>query len=442
MKKNWLLLFSLMFSIHGFSQNYVETDEAKEERVRQIIENEKDNSVYSRLKPKLFFGGQLDLHVMYDSYQNVDSRGGVLYYYPSAPSYNSYGEDLNKEGQLRASMFASRFNFGVKDVSILNAIGKAYVEVDFMGASDTYLQHIRLRQAHFTLDWEKDQLLLGQTSSLTTVSDVMSNSIMFGGGVPFNPLHRGVQARYTRKFTPSVKFLVAAEMYTAHKPAGPSDQQTLAAIPDLHMQMQFGDNSSIMGGFTFGGKFLQPRTVDAQGYKINTIVASYDASLFLKANVDSYTIKVYTIYGGNMSGSSYIGGYAKLLDESASGDYKYGNTYSISAWGEFESPVVNQFSYGLFYGYEKNLGSHKKLDLSKSSDGEFKYGYFRDNDLVWTSRISPRFCYVPTKSLLFGLEYSYCQALWGKSFDEYYVATEVYPVSVNHRVEFFARFKF
>lgn len=448
MKKKLLVLF-LSFStlIVAAQDRGVETDLARLERIR--IEREMDSlSIEEREsrrglgKVAYKFGGRLEARLYNDSYKLIESRDGLLPIMPVAPSYNDNGNDINKNNKTRFSVFSSRLTFGVSNIKIGKAVASAYIEGDFIGMADNSIQLFRMRHAFAKFSWEKDELLIGQTNNLSCVDEIFPNTVMIGAK-PFNIVHRGPQVRYTHSFKPTIKLLVAAEYYNpSHIPTGPKDAQHNAGYPNLQMQMKFGDTNSVFGGFTGGVKFLEPRSVDSNNNQISKIVTSYSASGFFKVNFDGYKLSLYSIYGSNLSGLGFIGGYGKLKSDSADGNFGYANTYSMSSWIDIETPSYNKFKFGFFAGRQLNFGSKKEMDLEKNSDGEFKYGYFLRNDAVWVNGISGRVYYEPMKNITVGLEYLYLTALWGKEFDNYYKAIKTHPVTSNNRIELLLRFSF
>lgn len=449
MKKLLLLLFVVSSSV--YAQNGVETDLAKLERLK--IESELDSlkkitgeealSKRGEKKVQYKFGGRVEGRMFYDSHKLIESRNGVLPGMPTAPNYDPNGNDLNQVNSLRFTVFSSRLNFGVNNIRLgkNGGVASAYIEGDFLGMADSYVQLFRLRHAYMRFTWERDELLIGQTNSLFSVEEAQPNTVDFAMKA-FQIIHRAPQIRYKRKISSNVNFLVMAEFYNpSHIPVGPKDAQINACLPDLQAQFQFGDPSRVFGGITGGVKFLKPRTVTSDNYKSTKTVTSYSVNGFFKANIDSYTITLFGIYGSNLSGLGYIGGYGKLKDDLRSGDYGYANTYSAATWVDLETPFFNKFKFGFFAGYQQNLGSKKEMDLKKTN-GAFDYGYFKDNDAVWVSGLAPRVFYNPIKSLLVGLEYAYTTAVWGKKFDNYYKATETFPKTSNNRIELLVRFSF
>lgn len=431
-----LLLFTTTISV--FAQNGVETDLARLERLRvkyelDSLENKigKEN-LEDRDKEKVEhkFGGRIDARLYYDSHDVIDARDGLLLALPAAPTYDSKGQLSNANSKVRFSLFSSRINYGVSNIKVGEGVkASAFVEGDFMGSSDSYIQMFRLRHAYMKLTWEKDELLIGQASSLSFVDEAQPNTVLFGAK-PFNIVHRGSQIRYTRTILPMIKVMVAAEYYTSHKAAGTSDAQANAGLPDLQTRIQFGDPSTILGGITAGVNFLKPYAEDSNGSKLTEISTAYNLSGFLKVNMDGYTLTAFTMYGTNLSSFGFIGGYGERADSDG-----FTSTRTHVSWIDIESPTFNNFKLGFFAGYQANLGS--KNQFSSISDG-----YFNNGDVLWSSGLSPRIYYSPIKRVTFGLEYTYLAAVWGKEFDKYYKATSEYDKVFNNRVEMLFRFTF
>lgn len=390
------------------------------------------------------FGGMVDARMMYDSYNSNSLRSEVVYFYPLAPSYDPAGVDINREGQLNFSVFSSRLNFGVSNFNLLGAKANAFIEGDFLGSSDNYLQMFRLRHAYINLVWKTNRLLIGQTSNLNYVEEVNAGSVDLAGGLPYNTLNRGAQVQYEHILSKYIKLRFAAELYQQHRSVGPSDAQYKAMIPDMNLQLVFGDNSAntVLGGFTAGAKFLQPRSVDNLGYKIDKIVASYNVNAFLKFYAGDYKFQLWGIYGGNLTPLNMLGGYGKVAGQSADGDYDLANVYTLSTWFDFETPKFKKFQLGFFVGYQRNLGSKKALDLTKGENGDYLYGYYRDCNLEWFGRLAPRVHYYATDKFIFGLEYSYNVASWASKVDDHFKAVEKYNNTSNNRVVLMARFIF
>lgn len=89
---------------------------------------------------------------------------------------------------------------------------------------------------------------------------------------------------------------------------------------------------------------------------------------------------------------------------------------------------------------QKNYGTSSRVDVSRINTEEAATGYFRDPNLEWFCRISPRITYNLSKKLIFGLEYNLTYAQWAKSIDANLLPVEKLSVNHNNRIEFMAKF--
>ncbi len=385
-------------------------------------------------KPEYKLGGWLEARFMYNSYSSKSPRDNLMFYYPLKPDYGTDGRDINDKGGLNFSIFSSRLSFGISGMEVGRARLSTYLEADFLGSSDALNYMLRLRQAYIDIAWSDNLFRIGQTNHLTFPENMTPATVTFNGGTPFATLNRGPQIRYSRRFKHKIDLSVAAEYYSSHKSVGPDKAQINAAVPDIHARVEFGDPAKVMGGFAAGYKFFEPRTADETGGKVSRMVAAFDVNAFLAFTTGGYKFKLWGIYGQNLTPYGMIGGYGKRSGDSEYGDYRYVNIYGMSAWFDFSTPRYGDFDFGFFAGYQANLGSYNDIDTS--------IGYYRDCDLHWFSRLSPRVYYYMGDRLRFGVEYSYANAQWMKSYDERFRPIEDYPTSQAHRVEFQARFYF
>ncbi|MFI3261791.1 MAG: hypothetical protein R3Y26_02660 [Rikenellaceae bacterium] len=439
MIKKLLSLLFLTTAVSSFAQEGVETDFARLERLRVEAEIDSLENVLAKRKELTSndtdkvqhkFGGRIDARLYYDSHDVIDYRDGLLLALPAVPTYDSNGNLSNSNSQVRFSLFSSRLNYSVSNIKLgENVKASAFIEGDFMGSSDSYLQLFRLRHAYMKFTWEKDEVLVGQASSLSFVDEAQPGAILFGAK-PFNIVHRGSQIRYTRTVLPKFKIMVAAEYYTAHKATGPSDAQNNAGYPDIQTRLQFGDPNTVLWGVTAGVNFLKPYAEDDNGKKNTEVSTSYNVSGFLKAKVDGYTLTAFSMYGTNLSSFGFVGGYGEAANSDG-----FTSTRTHVSWVDLESPSFNNFKFGVLAGYQANYGSTKKFS-------NISEGFFNNGDLVWSSGISPRISYSPIPKVYIGLEYTYLTAVWGKEFDSYYKPISEYDKVFNNRVEMLFRFVF
>ena len=393
------------------------------------------------------FGGFVEVKSYYDSYRSRASRFDLTNYYPLSPKLNSAGEDINKNGSLNFSIATSRLFVNIAGVKLLNADINSYFEADFCGSSETYIGMFNLRHAYINMKWKKSSLLFGQTDHLTYLGEVNAQTVSFGAGFPFNPLNRSIQIRYTASLAKNVNFLIAAQMHGGSTSLGPAKAQAQAGVPDFQAQIRFGDPAKIFGGITAGYKVLKPRTIDALNNLISTKIGSFDISAFFRATIaKGYTLRMWGIYGENLSHLGMIGGYGKVSDflsgsSNLNINYSYENVRSMSSWIDFETPSFKDFKFGIFYGYQKSFGTKEFIDVTMSG-GDYTYGFYKDPKLMWFSRLSPRVVYSASKKLIFALEYSLSQAKWAKSINTNLKGTDFFPVNHNNRIEFMAKYVF
>lgn len=393
----------------------------------------KDSLPKAETKVTFQFGGRVDLMLMSDSRDNIDSRNGTQYLFPNKPVYNSKGEDINAQGQLRFSVAPTRLHFAATATNVLGATARGYVEIDFMGVSDNVLSTIRMRHAYMTLKWRNRSILLGQTSHLTMVDEIASNTVTFGGGYPFSPLNRPIQLQFTQQFGKHANITIAAAMFGGSF----GTAQSYTFMPDIQLRLQFGNPAKFTYGIMGGVKSIKPRTITADSSLTNKKLTTFDAGLFARYTFGGgYAVRLYGIWGQDMSQLAMIGGYAPLLSDRGVQDYGYSATSTVSASIDFESKQYKSgLRWGIFGGYQANLGSNKALDL-KNKPTFSDYGI----DSYW--RIAPRLWYNYKNFLSFGVEYMFTGASWAKSMNDNYRPAERYPEVYNNRVTILARYKF
>lgn len=387
-------------------------------------------NVAQNSKVKFKFGGRIDLAVFADSYLSKSLNRGIYYFYPLAPSINSQGQDLHGDGTLGFGIGATRLNASVLIPNVLGAAAKVYVETDFLGSSDAYFGNLRLRHAYFQLDWKSTQLTFGQTDDMLVPVEAAGNTVTFGGGAPISPLLRLPQIRVTQNLAPTVKLSLAATLASS----GWGTMQSSAMTPGFEAKFTVGRTTGSMFGLAGSYRSARPRRMTPDSIKTYQRVQSWSVSAFgLHTFGGGHKLKLFAMWGNDLSQYSMIGGYAPLLSDVGEADYGYGTTSALSAYVDFETRQMNGWQPGVFLGVQKNLGSTKELALSNKPIADFGI------DSFW--RIAPRLYYYH-KGLTFGLEYMYSSAVWAKKMDANYRPTELYNATGDHRVTLLARFTF
>lgn len=379
---------------------------------------------------KIRFGGRIDAQLFTDTYNSKTTNGGILYYFPLAPAYTSQGADINRVSTLRFGVASSRINLTVTAPDLLGAEARGYVETDFMGSGDV-LGVLRLRHAYVGLNWRRSQLLVGQTNNLSVPEEITPNTVAFGAGVPFNPLSRIPQIRYTRQVGESVRLSAAVGMYAGKE----GEAQACGLVPDFAVRLTAGGPDALVG-FSGAVKSIRPRNLTADSVRTTRRMTAFSASAFaLYRFGGGHRLSVFVMWGQDLSTLNLLGGYGPRLSETERGeaDYGYTATQTVATWIEFETRTMKGWQPGLLVGWTKNLGSGRAIDLAQAS--------IPDRGIDRCIRVAPRLWY-HYRQLSFGLEYLYNSASWGRVFDRRYRPTERYADTQDHRLTLLARFKF
>lgn len=390
------------------------------------------NDTIPETKFSFKFGGRIDVNLFYDSYQSIESRGGLMYKFPDKPAYNKDGDDVNFRPWLRFGIASSRVNFAATATNVLGATVRGFIEVDFMGTADNVLSTIRLRHAYVDMKWKNRALLVGQTSHLTMVDQVAANTVTFGGGYSINPLNRPVQVQFTQNLGRYSNLTLAAAIFGGVT----GDRQSYALMPDIQLRYTGGNADTFTYGLVVGMRSEKPRTLTADSTLTSEKILSFNAAIFARYTFGGgYAAKIFGLWGGDLSPLSILGGYAPLYEDRNKVDYGYAPLRAFSAFLDVESPLYcKSWQWGIFGGWQQNLGSAQMIDLSQATIANKGINYY------W--RVAPRVYYNYKKHLTFGLEYMLSGAQWAKEMDNYYMPISNYETTYNSRVTFLARFKF
>jgi len=269
---------------------------------------------------------------------------------------------------------------------------------------------LRIRQAWCKLEWNKVDLLAGQTWH-PMFGDVIPTVQSLATGSPFQPFNRSPQVRVDYKFTPSFKTYFSALyefQYTSAGPNGSSQEyQKNAIVPELYVGLDFKKNGWIVGA---GAGFLRlrPRVKfenkeTGLTRKVSDNINSFSMNAFLQYTNDLWAFKAKTIYGQNMAHLLLMSGYA-VSDVNSDGSFDYTNLKNSTSWANITYGKKTQI--GLFAGYSKNLGSDDRLE---SRDMVYVMG-FPNLDKVY--RVAPQVSY-NLKHWTFGVEYERTTASYG-----------------------------
>lgn len=386
------------------------------------------------LKPYGFVAYEL----IFDTYKSLDARDGDLYFYPLKENLDKNGKDLNKRNQLQMLSLTTRLGAKISGPEVLGAKTSGLIEMDFFATANDYSRLLRIRHATMNLKWEKSELIMGHYWHPVIITETIPSTIAFGAGAPFHSLNRSPQIRYT--FYPSEKMRVSFTALTQgyHKSTGPADAQRNSGKPELMGQVSLGNRRTFLIGASAGYKWLTPRLVTDSTFKTNETIGQYLFSGFVMGKVGSTVIKSEIVYGENLTHLLMIGGYgmktpaAPLTDN----DYEYTNLKTLSTWVDIQHTFAKT-SVGIFAGYSKLYGANDRytsLDIKGVK-------YFRNDDLNYIYRLSPRITY-KQENFTLAFEYMLTAAIYGKTFDEKRnVKSSMDPV-YNNRITLAAKYDF
>ncbi len=385
------------------------------------IKTSKDST--SQSKYKLWLNGRVDAYALFDSQQTLSLFNGVQYIMPARPDMGNL--ETTYSPQMRFNVASSRVGIGGSlELNQENSV-MGYVEVDFLNPNGAAILGFRLRHAYGRLTLGNSQLLFGQTTHLSLYEEIAAPTVTFGSGYPYSVLSRPIQFRFTQLLADGlVKMDLAASMFWGDQ----YQWQANAMTPDLSLRVAVGNPAKNTIAAILGYKSLLPKLdVVSSDARVN----AFYGGVMGRATFESVgSVRGGVLYGGDLSTLGMLGGFAPTLSLDG---YETMNTMSL--WLDLASQNYDGFEFGIFGGFQNNLGANNPVALSEMQSTGLTAGvknYFT---------IAPRAWYHYEK-LSFGLEYAYSGANWMENWDNQYRSTEMLPLSINHRVSVLCRFTF
>ncbi len=345
---------------------------------------------------------------IFDSRRNVNACDYLLEIFPEKPFYDATGEDINAQPSAHFLNTFTRFGTGFTGLKMGNADVSAYVEVDFTGGAST--NSLRFRHAYTHFVWQNSKLLFGRTWHPTFIEKVYPSTFNENTGLPFQVFNRSPQLRFTRHLTENLDFIAGAVYQFKYANGGPRGKtyqyQRDAVIPNLHAQLQYDNNTWVLGA-AIDWKSIQPRTYttgnDGKLYKTSEKLNTVAALAYLKYTSGKFVFKAKSMYGQNVCESLLPSGYAVASFNPETGYETYTSFNHSYNWVNFV--YGEQWQVGLFAGYLKNLGT------SENPVSDNFYGFATDADMMY--RVSPQLIY-NYKNFVFGWEVSVTSAAYGE----------------------------
>lgn len=427
---------------NAFSQNLETTNDTLSDLTKKVEVVKSDDGIAIKtkkfsFKPYGFFRNDF----YYDSRTNFETANGLFYIIPKDKDINEDGQDMNGESSTNFLSIATRLGVRVTGPDFLNAKTLGVVEGDFAGCGSSPTI-VRLRQAHFDLQWQKLSLIMGQTWH-PMFGEVVPNIQSLATGSPFQPFNRSPQIRlnwqmdtYNRLFTSAIWQF----QYTTTGPeGGTSSYMTKGKMPEFYLGYDWKKNGWTLGLGADVMRLSMPETIEIQmGNRKSTVSAkdhivswAFDAYAQYHSPDGKLQVKAKSIYGGNMSHLLLLSGFG--LSTHAENDVlSWTNMKNSTSWVDIV--YGKTWKFGLFGGFMANLGSDRQL-LSESST--YIFGF---NNLDYVYRIAPMVCY-DLKHWSFGVEYERTTAAYGKLNLDSGKVKNSHEIS-NHRIVAIAMYYF
>lgn len=237
----------------------------------------------------------------YNSRQNVDLVDGTIMLFPKPPAVNLLGVDASATPQAEMLSVNSRLGIDISGSTIFGAKSSGKIEADFAGSGNTFFV-LRIRQAYVKLNWDKTELLIGQTWH-PLFGNVSPTTPSSNGGAPFQPFNRSPQVKLKRSLSNSLSVTASAlyEMQYASQGSLGTINCYLknAIVPDIFLGLE-NKTTNWITGLGADLKTLQ--------LNVNKIT-SLSGIAYAQYTNNNFTVKGKVVYGQNLSDQLMLGGY-------------------------------------------------------------------------------------------------------------------------------------
>ncbi len=364
--------------------------------------------------------------LFYNTRANMAPVDGNFYLYPLDKKPDVDGKDLNAGPNGSFYTFTSRLGVDVTGPNIGTARSSAKIEVDFGGFSSSNTM-LRIRQAYVALDWEKSQVLIGQTWH-PLFGSVCPDILNLSTGAPFQPFNREPQIRYQYK-AGKVKLTASALwqlQYLSSGPNGMSEEYIKnSCVPEFYAGADYTSGNGWLAGGGVHLISLKPRTSSVwneKTYKVNERMTTFSYEAHVKYTGRNFAFAAKSLMASCLDHTALIGGYGISSINPDNGEQEYTPFRHSTSW-------VN-FTYGtkwkghFFAGYTKNMGTADALASAT------KYGMGLDIDQVFSTNIA--FSYnLPHWQI--GMEYMPTTAWYGDTDRASGKVVNTHSVT-NHRI--------
>ncbi len=345
--------------------------------------------------------------LFYNTRTSMAPVDGNFYLFPLDRSFDANGKDINAGPNGSFYTFTTRLGLNVIGPNIGKAKTSANIETDFGGFSKQ-VALLRIRKAYIAFDWEKHQLIVGQTWH-PLFGMVFPDILNLSTGAPFQPFNRSPQFRYQykdKRFTVTVSALWQLQ-YSSNGPKGMScDYIKNSCVPELYLGADWYNENGWLFGAGAHLLSISPRKQsewEGKIYKVNErmTTSSYEAHLKYKGRKIFLGVK--SLLASSLDHTALIGGYGVTSIDPKNGKQEYTAFRHSTSW--MNITYGDKWKPTLFVGYTKNLGTSKQLVSNKTI-----YGMGLDVDQLLTTSLG--FSY-NLPHWQFGFEGSVCTAWYG-----------------------------
>lgn len=349
-----------------------------------------------------------------DTYKGLNAFHDVFYLFPNYIGTDANGKDLNEQTTANMLSIVTRGGVNIKGPEVFGAKTSGVIEVDFAGKPEIYL--IRLRKAYTQFNWEKTQLLVGQTWHPFWGGAAFPQIVSLNTGSPFSPFNRSPQIRFDYKsgaMTFSGTFLYQ-QQYLSSGPLGSSNTYKRdAVLPETVASLEYSKN-----GLTLGAgvdlNTIKPRVYttgnDGKNYVSDEQLTSLSYMAYGKYSKDKLMVLLKSYYGQNMSHLTMSGGYGVATVDALTGKETYTNYNGMST--SFNLTYGKKWIGGIFAGYFQNFGTCDALKQYGPAGSETATTWGMATNIQDMYRVSPSLTYVASKFQL-GFEYEMTAVNYG-----------------------------
>jgi hypothetical protein len=358
------------------------------------------------------WSGYVKNDFFYDSRQTVDAREGHLLLWPTAPSLDINGNDINAHGSFNFLAIQTRIKGSITGPDAMGAKTSGVIEGEFFGHTNGDINGFRLRHAIVKLDWTKSHLMTGQFWHPMFVLECFPGTVSFNTGMAFAPFSRNPQIKYSFT-TGGLKISLTAygeRDFASRDITGATTSAFIrnSGTPGANLHLNYGTANKDAGtalntGFAVNYHTMQPALTTPAGYITNQLVQSLAGSAYINVKLSKINFKLAGVYAENPTGMMMPGGYAVLeIKDLTTLEQSYIPTRSAAGWIDISS-TGKKWQFGVFAGYNQNLGTAKDIIGVPGGLG---------TNIEHLYRVSPRVNYYAGKVQI-GAEIEYTVAAYG-----------------------------